>query len=518
MSAVQLVEVSAAVRARRGRVQARLLWAGAGGVLSLGLTVLPFAATGSWLNLALGRVITAHGIPGTEPFSSLPAVQPWVAEGWLRDVLLAAMVGAGGVTLASIALGLAASAGLVLAALSVRPSARVPGPWLAAGIIAAALVAHPLLAGGAPILLLGAGAVLYVLARAREGDDRLLWSLPPLFLLWANLDGGFTAGLVIVFVAWALESRKRAAFRRSLLLTLAVSALAALINPSGVGLYQWLAAGAGGTATSSLSTTFGSPDFHDSWLRVFELAAALLVIAWVAGGGVSRLDAVLAIGVIALALWSRQFIPLFAVVATPQLATYGGRAWDCAVAPRLPARRRLRAPNGLTRPLVLPSLVMAVAAVVAISGVWLQAGPHAAAAAEASRYPEAAATRVAAAFPGERLYAPSTWGDYLADRFPNGRVVFIYAPAGGFTTASVATYSTIHAILPGWETAVRTQGIRVAIVPDSSVEASGLHELGWSVACFDTTSGAIVMTAPVVGAPPTASADLTVPPTNAAAC
>ena len=517
MSAVQLVDVSAAARARQSRAQARLLWAGAGGLLSLVLTVVPFAASGTWSDLALGRVITAHGIPTTEPFSYLPAVHPWVAAGWLSDVLIAALVGAGGVTLASIALGLAASGGLVLAALSVRTSARVPAPCLAGAIVAGALVAHSSLIGGAPVLILGVGSVMYILARAREGEDRLLWLLPPVFLLWANLDSGFVAGLAIVFLAWALESRRRAAFRRTLLLTLGVCALAAAVNPSGVGLYQWIAAGAGGPATSTLSATFGSPDFHDNWLRLFELGAALLVIAWVAGGGLSRLDAVLGLAVIGLALWSAQFVSLFAVVAIPQLATYGWRAWDRAVAPRLPIFRRVHAPGGLTRAL-LPGLAMAAATLVAIAGISLQAGPRAAATSEASREPEAAATRVAEAFPGERVYAPSTWGDYLADRFPNGRVVFIYGPEGGFTAASVTTYATIHSILPGWETDVRDRGIRVAIVPDRSTEASGLHELGWGVECFDASSGAIVMTAPAAGAPSTPSSDLNEPPTNVAAC
>lgn len=523
MSALRVVDVSTAVRARRGQVQARLLWVGAAGLLSLCITVLPFGETGSWAQLALGRFITAHGIPTTEPFSYLAAIQPWVAEGWLRAVLLSALAGAGGAPLASLALGAATSGGLVLAALSVRPSARIPGPWLAGGVLAAALVARSFLLGGVPVMVLGAGAVLYVVSRARESDRRLLWLLPPIFLLWANLDGSFIAGLAVVLVVWATEGRGHPAFRRALLWAAAASAVAAVINPAGIGLYEWAAATAGGPAATQLSTTFASPDFHGGWLRLFEAVAALLVISWVAGGGAARVDAVLGIAIIGLALWSQQFIPLFAVIATPQLGVYGRRAWDRSLAQHLPqthpraAIRVLQATTSRHRRPVLAGAAVAVAAVTVL-GIALHASPHAAAAAESSQFPEAAATRVAAGFPGQRLYAPSTWGDYLAYRFPTGRVVFIYGPSGGFTASSVATYATIHVLKPGWEAAVRTQGIRVAIVGDRSQEAGALHELGWGVTCFDSSSGAIVMTAPGSGAPSTPSSTLTVPPTGVAAC
>ncbi|MBV8527713.1 MAG: hypothetical protein JOZ75_05315 [Candidatus Dormibacteraeota bacterium] len=515
--------MSAAVRARREHVQARLLWVCAAGLLSLGITVLPFAETGSWASLALGRVITAHGMPTTEPFSYLAAIQPWVAAGWLRAVLIAALVGTGGATLASIVLGLATSGGLVLAALSVRPSARVPAAWQAAGVLAGALVVRSFLAGGVPIMVLGAGAVLYVLARAREGNSRLAWLLPPIFLVWANLDGSFITGLVIVLVVWAAEGRRDAEFRRALLWATAASAVAAVINPAGIGLYQWVLATAGGPATAQLSTTFSSPDFHGGWLRLFEAVAALLVISWVAGGGATRLDAILGIAAIGLALWSQQFVPLFAVIATPQLSTYGSRASARAV-PHLPqmrapaAVRDLGAAVGrLGRP-VLTGAALAATAVAAVAAMTVEAGAHAAATAESSRFPQAAATRVAASFPGQRLYAPSTWGDYLTERFPTGRVVFIYGPSGGFTTSSVTAYATIHFLDPGWEAVVRTEGIRIAIVEDRSQEAGALHELGWAADCFDASSGALVMTAPGSGAPSTPSSPLTVPPSGVLAC
>ncbi|MGH7686438.1 MAG: hypothetical protein ACREN2_06445, partial [Candidatus Dormibacteria bacterium] len=329
MSALRVVAVDEAVRARQIQNRARLAWVAAAGVLSLALTVLPLADLGAWSQVALGRFITAHGIPGVEPFSYLPVAGPWVVPGWLHDVVLSVIVSAGGQSAASIVTGLVASGGLVLAALAVRSRTQVPGVWLAIAILVAALVARPFLTAGVAVSLLGAGAALHVLGRWRDGGTRVAWLLPPLFLLWANLDAGFVPGLAIVLAAWLCADRSQPARRRLLLQALVFSVVATLVTPFGPALYQSL-------LTSALAPGFASPDFHDTWLRLFEAAGALLVIAWVAAGGAERTDVALGIGSMALALWSQKFVVLFAVIAAAQLGPYGWRAWQRAVAPRLP--------------------------------------------------------------------------------------------------------------------------------------------------------------------------------------
>ena len=53
-------------------------------------------------------------------------------------------------------------------------------------------------------------------------------------------------------------------------------------------------------------------------------------------------------------------------------------------------------------------------------------------------------------------------------------------------------------------------GLGDAIVPAASQEASGLHELGWRVDCYDRASASVVMTA--AAAKGIAAVPLTVPP------
>jgi hypothetical protein len=75
-----------------------------------------------------------------------------------------------------------------------------------------------------------------------------LWTLPPLFAVWANCHGGFLAGycvLVAYFIGRGCEAvlaRGRRALPMVLHLTaiLAVTALATLINPYGINLHDWL--------------------------------------------------------------------------------------------------------------------------------------------------------------------------------------------------------------------------------------------------------------------------------------
>lgn len=518
MSAVRVVSVDVAERDRRHERRVRAFWLAGAAILTLAITVQPFGDGSGWWQLALGRVIAAHGLPPQEPFSFLPSAHVWVGQGWLYEVLLAGLVGTGGVGLAAVVAGVAATAGLVLAALAVSRSARVPGPWLAAAMVLSALVASRSIgAGGASITLLGTGAVLYVLARWREGGSTVVWLLPPLFLLWANMDSGFAVGLLIVAVALLVARNRRApapAQRSQLLLALLAGVVATLVNPYGPGIYSAIVAGASDPAVATLSPAFASPDFHTNWLRLFEVEAGLLAVCWIAGGGPDPLDAALGIAAIGLALWSEQFVALFAVLAVPQLARYAASTWQLRVASRvhgvLPALPRLR------------TVAAGAAGAVLVAGVSValvrQVTPQAAAAYEGSHFPMAAASYVGAHFGGQRLYSTDTWGGYLAYRFPTGRVVFLYDQGGTFGDAAVQAYTQVHLLENGWEAVIRTDGIDHAVVGDSSQEASALHELGWTVDCLDAASGAVVMTAPGAGDPTTAAAPLTVPPSGAPAC
>ena len=58
------------------------------------------------------------------------------------------------------------------------------------------------------ITLFGMALTLWLLYQWREKKIKTLWWLPLIFLLWANLHGGFTIGLVLLAIFFAVELAK----------------------------------------------------------------------------------------------------------------------------------------------------------------------------------------------------------------------------------------------------------------------------------------------------------------------
>ncbi|HSP65670.1 MAG TPA: hypothetical protein VLO10_05720, partial [Candidatus Deferrimicrobium sp.] len=444
----------------------RNAWLIGAAVLSLVFTVQPFRDSDVWWHLAIGHYIGAHGIPAVEPFSFLHAANPWVGQQWLYEVTLAHVVDAGGPGLASLLMGVVASAALLLAALSVPPARRPAGPVMAAAMVFGAVVAAQLLGvRGQVVSLFGAALVLYILSRWRQGSARVLLAMPVVFVIWANIHAGFLIGLGIAVLALVVVRGVERRHRLLLGAAIATSALATLLNPAGPGLWGYVAATFTDPTITGVVTEWQSPNFHDVLLRLFEADAILLVIAWVLAPERDLFDVVLAAGAFAASLQAQRNVSLFALVAAPQLAVYSAAAWSAhrARLPRLRATVRLRPPPRWFGAALLAVVVAATAAVVAPQ---LSAGK--AATYEATNEPKAAADYAAVHLAGHRLYTIDTWGGYLAERFPHGRVVFVYDETAVFGTAALRQYLEIHDLEPGWDAVLHGNSITDAIVPAGS--------------------------------------------------
>ena len=499
MNAAELVVIADADRERRATRAGRLAWIGGAAIVVLVLAVQPFGNTDVWWNLALGRLITASGIPAHEPFSFLPAAHAWIGQQWLYQVTLAGLVGAGGAGLASLVMGLVATAAVVMAALSVPSTSRVTGPWLALAMVITGIVLTNV-AGvtSEEITVLGVAIVLFVVSRWREGRTAAVWGLPPLFLIWANMDPGFAAGLVILVAALVLIHPAGSTGRRQLALALAVSAVAALANPIGPSIYVSVIAAVFSPGAAQHLTGWASPNFHDWSMRLFEAEIILMVVLWTISGGPDRFAAIVSFGLLVATLFAQENLGMLAIALTPQLAVHGARAWRLHVEPRLgthtwAARRHLH-------PIATSGVLVAMAAAMSVVLV-PQLSASAAASYQATTYPEAAAGYVAAHFSGQRIYTVDTWGGYLAYRFPDERVVFLYDEPSVFSTSSLDQYLDVDQLAPSWVHVLDSESIRLAILPSDAREASAMHSLGWTVDCYDSTSSSMVMSAPPAGAP-----------------
>ena len=517
MKRPDLLIIAGAAEDRRATAR-RIAWIAAAAIVVLILTVQPFSNTDVWWHLALGRLITTNGIPAHEPFSFLPAAHAWVGIQWLYEVILAGLVGAGGDGLASLVMGLVAVAAVVLAALSVPRSTRITGPWLALAMVITGLVLNSM-AGvtSAMISVLGVAIVLFIISRWRDGRTAAVWGLPPLFLLWANMDSGFAAGLLILLAALLLIRTPEASApmsKRTLALALAISAVAALANPVGPGIYASILSGVFNPGVAQGLAAFGSPNFHDWWARLFEAEMVLVIVLWSMSGGPDRFSATTGFGLLIATLFAQENLGLLAVFLTPQLAIHGARAWALHVAPRIPTRTAQTArhlhPAATSAILIVMTAAMAAALVPRLSA-------SAAAAYQASTYPEAAATYAGATFPGERIYTTDSWGGYLAYRFPSGRIVFLYDEPAVFGDSALQLYDAVDQLDPNWVHVLNSEDIHHAILPSDAREAAALHVLGWTVNCYDPWSMSLVMSSPPSGTVPPSSG-LVIPPPDVPNC
>ena len=81
---------------------------------------------------------------------------------------------------------------------------------------------------------------IYVLERVRRGENRLIWILPATILIWANLHGGFLAGLgLILFYAVGEFLNKKSYLKYIGILALCLPVT--LINPYGFKYWTYLA-------------------------------------------------------------------------------------------------------------------------------------------------------------------------------------------------------------------------------------------------------------------------------------
>jgi len=341
----------------------------------------------TWISLAGGRQIVAHGVDDSDAFSfnsrppatgALPAnasrwqrlrswAYPtgWINQNWLSHVVLYGVHSLGGddALLAWKILLYTAIAAAIVAA------ARARGAPLAAAAVAAAAA----LAAGREYLEIRAQdhtnlvavVMMLVLALAVRRDRRWLWSLPPIFAVWANLHGGFVFGLaaVAVFLAAGALARRRPDQLRQ--------------HPEGM-----LATGAAALATAGAATVVLSPyrlanlthpieisvsrdaalwrsivEWQPLW-RSFGAESlpfvALTVTAALALGGALRAarrgraaaahgatthspaareraplelgDAAVVLFAVAMAFASRRFVPLASVIAAAPLAQWLGEA------------------------------------------------------------------------------------------------------------------------------------------------------------------------------------------------
>lgn len=234
-----------------------------------------------------------HAFPRNDMYSFTVAGHPWVNTEWLSEIpyyLSYRVLGLVGIK--SLAFTLLSTIFLLLLVLCYRESrnfkASVVVCYYAALLATVSFGPRTILLGYIYLVLL-----LLVLQRFRQSGDAPLWTIPPLFCLWANTHGSWSLGLIIFFLfgisgliggSWArVDAVKWTPAQLKRLTVTAVATIAALfVNPFGWRLvYYPLDLAFKQKLNISHVQEWVSVDFHDTRGKmVLILIIGLLLGAW----------------------------------------------------------------------------------------------------------------------------------------------------------------------------------------------------------------------------------------------
>lgn len=472
------------------------------------------------------HMLATHAIARVDPFSYTLAGRPWFAWEWLYDIIISGIHSVAGLN------GVVIFSAFVIAltlALLFRFALKASGNLLVAFVLT---------------LLSGAAASVHFLARPHvlswlftlvwlqmltsfQRDERAhLWILLPLTALWANLHGGFLAGLVLsaLYLAgnlwtWSTTScpnrRGRAEQRvRHLGILLLLSVLAGLVNPYGYRLYTHIYHYLGSSFLMNNIMEFLSPNFHTLQVKCF--AALLLLMLLAVGLAATKLSAIDLL-TLAFATWAGLYaarnVPIAAILITLAIAPMFGAAirnlpdrsdlafWVRGLATRVEAfSAKMSAMEFRFNSHVLAAAVALAVIAAGVSGYRVSAqklpssrapnqpgtAPLLALHFDEKHLPVQAAEYMASHGIVSHFFAPDLWSGYLIYRlYPNVRVMFDDRH-DFYGEALVRDYLKLKYVSYGWQNVLDKNEVNWVLVPPDSSLANALKAAGdWKVVYDD---------------------------------
>src|SRR6478609_1341503 len=432
----------------------------------------------TYLIRAGNEILTTGAIPNVDTWTFTAAGLPWVDQQWGAEVVLAAVYNVAGWTGLVLvrAVLVAIIFGCVYAiarrrGLSERTSALLTLVTFAVAAVALGLRAQAL---GMAFF-----AVLLLIVTERRAHPRLLWVIPPVVLVWANVHGSFFLAPLVLGLAWLEDLDDRVPNPHRTLLVAIVSALAACVTPFGPAVWIYAA----GLTTNS-AVTNDIAEWQATSIRTFPglifFASVFGVVTVIARRGrptpwptLAWLGVFFLIGVYAargIAWWPLAAATAVAGLLAPDPATAAAEA--VKPEPETPrAFRRLNAAIVVIFVLVgivlLPIWRPVNARTEAPTGILLYAPPG------------ITAKLREIAKPGDRVFNPQEWGSWFEFTMPDlpvamdSRIEF-YPPQVW------RDYSGVIAGSDGWEQRIASWDPTIAVMAkrDQAV-VDRFAKLGW---------------------------------------
>jgi len=457
-------------------------------ILSLALFKVQFFDI--WWHLRAGQyIVETRSVPKTDIFSYTAADREWINPSWLADVFLIALHNLGGINLL-----LLVKASLVAATMLVvyRVMLSSGADWRVAlaTLLLAALAARfrfilrPDTASG-----FFAAVFLWVLERHERKGGRLVYLLPVLSLLWANIHAGFLTGLILlaIFLFTAVGARGTLAAAmsdsraRQLLGVTVAATLAALVNPFGYKVFLYplrlVSVPTLMMAVSEWRPIEFSAFFTGFWI-MFALTFLVLILRLMAGG-FDRRGTLMALVFGSMAISAQRHVFLFALMLGPTLAVH--------------ATSLLRRVGLLERLDTRWARAVGVAAGAAVLGFIAWKSCYASVryqfglGVREGQYPEKAIQFMETNRLEGNLFNDYNWGGYLIWRTWPKRKVFMDGRCDMYRADLLGEWESIATFQPGWEVKLDRRGAKVLLIAHGDYESLFKSE-AWRVVYWDDIS------------------------------
>jgi hypothetical protein len=469
----------------------------------LAMTARPATDPDLWWHLRTGQWIVETGhVPHSDPFSFTRAGHSWVSHEWLSEVVFYELWKHGGAAGLIVFSAIITTTGFMLLYLRCL-LCGTEKHWAAAATAFGALASAPSW-GVRPQMFTFtlASLLLWLLESGNKKDrPRLLFWIPPLFLLWLNLHAGFALGLALLFAYGAgliVETgvgntpwkNARPIVLRVLLLLLACLALVPL-NPSGAQLYRYPLDTLRSSAMRSFIVEWFSPDFHEWLYRPFLLVWLLLLTALASPRSRPKGRVIVPLLLTSFAaLDAVRHIPIFVLVAMPVIAAaLPVNSAPLAVSQRRPASSRFR-----------PSFNIAVVILIALFTLvkWVSL-TRSQDAHEAEQYPQRAVAFLQASSQPQRIFVYYDWGGYAIWKlYPEYRV-FVDGRADLYGDSLLRQFKTAMQLRTGWRDVLDSWKVEAVLVPPSCALAQALLlDTHWHTAFSDSKAIILLRTHPTV--------------------
>jgi hypothetical protein len=447
--------------------------------------------TDTWWHLRAGSWILEKGeILRTDPFSLTKQGEPWIYPGWLAQVILYSVFHALGFA----GLNLLTALMVVIAFAFIWPLLDAPPLASAFVLILAATVSGVYWSARPQIFSFTLSAIfLWSLAKAKSGELRKLWFLPPLMAIWSNLHGGFAIGFLLIgvyllgeLIEFVLDVRYRRTsdaevvrdrkiWIRTLMIVGLVCVLAVVLNPHGPQMlfYPFKTVSVG--VLQDYIEEWQSPNFHSLEVQPFLWMLMLSTVALaLSHEKKSAVDILFVVGFASLSLLAARNIATFALVAAPILARHG----YAAIKPLLrEGTRRTGLPERVARRINL--VLFALLVLAALIKIVIPLGDQINQEAVSKQVPVKAV-----AFLGQHpelgpLYNSYNWGGYIIWTLFPDYFSFVDGRTDLFGDEILEGYLAAWRADPGWEHILDRWGIRVVLLEPYAPLADALEKAGW---------------------------------------